>query len=344
MKRKTIAILIAIVAMAVAGMFAGCINNSEYKTHTNSNYGFSIEYPKDWEVDDSGGSVQFGGKIDYYITAVTIIIQEIPSSITVQEYAKTVELGIKGAVPYYHLEEKYNTTIEGEPAVVMVYTCIFEEAKPLVFKQKNIIFIKDGIGYSLSSFSLEEIYDKADKMYFEKIMQSFRFTSRQTQSTKMKTYENSEYNFSIEYPEDWDTEEGTDYSLMAERGVGGIYHRIVSFSSPNEFDMVMMSIDGVRLVRGDISLQELVEENVKTIEENPSFYVEKEYTATIDKEPAAVVVSNLVDGSFIYTSKSVIFKKNGIIYTITCSAPQGIYDEADAKYFEEILQSFRFHW
>jgi hypothetical protein len=50
MKKKTIAGLIAIVAIAVV-IFAGCI---EEPTKTYSNFGFSFEYPADMELHEEG--------------------------------------------------------------------------------------------------------------------------------------------------------------------------------------------------------------------------------------------------------------------------------------------------
>jgi len=51
MKRKTIAGLIAIVAIAVVVIFAGCI---EEQVNTHNKFGFSFEYPVDMEVREEG--------------------------------------------------------------------------------------------------------------------------------------------------------------------------------------------------------------------------------------------------------------------------------------------------
>ena len=145
-------------------------------TYTNSEYGFSCDYPKDWDVEEdlAGMVVVFAGPLvgEYdYMVNINTVTEELPSKITVEDYGKMGELHLKKSFPDYVNVHEYTTTISGLPAIVRTFTATVTDF-PL--KDIQAFLIKDKVAYIITYDVTVDSHDEyAD--CFELVINSFKF-------------------------------------------------------------------------------------------------------------------------------------------------------------------------
>ena len=155
----------------------------ETKTYANSEHGFSVEYPADWDKNDSftekeklmGLLVIFEGpKSTKYDRRASIVIEadECPSDYTVEEYAKAVELQIlkKNFKDYSNLQEQ-QTTIGGIPALMKTFTATINN---FPYKDIQAYFIKGNLAYAITYEVTTDSYDKYIDC-FDLVKSTFKF-------------------------------------------------------------------------------------------------------------------------------------------------------------------------
>ena len=182
--RKLI-ILYAVILLVLLPV-AGCQQQSsslpdiESLTYTNSEYGFSVEYPKDWDVmeDYMGTAVAFMGPLvleDTYYININVFTEQLLEDMTLEDYVKLSDLSAKRTIPNYNKQQEYSTTIGGLPATILVATQTFElDGEDIALKEKYAIFIKDEIGYTITYDVPAEFHDEYLDS-FDLAINSFKF-------------------------------------------------------------------------------------------------------------------------------------------------------------------------
>ena len=149
-----------------------------FETYENKRYGFSIEYPEDWQLFYTQRNVngfQGPGKEGFYLSVATVV-EELAEPMTAQEYAELDEDQLKTYTSSYNKLEEYQTTINAEPAVVRVFTAIFYKGWPEVtVKTKQVYLTNNEMAYVITCYALPTTYDEANAKYFEHMVQSFKF-------------------------------------------------------------------------------------------------------------------------------------------------------------------------
>jgi len=152
----------------------------ETLTYTNSEYGFSMEYPEDWDIlEDYMGTVVFlGGPAvleGTYMINISVAAQELPTKMTLEDFVRGGELIDKETIPNYNKEEEYNTTIGGLPTSVQTITGTVElDGEDLLLRGKAARFVKDKFGYIITYDVPTEFHDQYLD-YFELVISSFKF-------------------------------------------------------------------------------------------------------------------------------------------------------------------------
>ena len=163
------------------------------KTYTDLTYKFSIQYPENWNVltDYAGNAVWLSEPITLevikkgsYATNVAVVKPAVRSvleaTLTLEDLARKVEVEYKDMLPSYHKVEKSRTLIDGEPAMVLVFTNSLEEK--MAMKSKHIFLPKDQNLYIITCNALEQEYDENDDI-FEEMIHSFVLPKKAQKST-----------------------------------------------------------------------------------------------------------------------------------------------------------------
>ncbi len=150
------------------------------QTYSNSEYGFSLEYPEDWDIveDVAGYVVVFTGpSLQEYIFTVNINlkVEQFLEEVTIKDFLQMVELANESKTKDYTKVSEYDTIISGQSAKVVTLTAIMrfdEEA----FKSKAVsaIFIKDNVGYIITYDVPVQMHEEY-KDCFELVIDSFEF-------------------------------------------------------------------------------------------------------------------------------------------------------------------------
>ena len=145
-------------------------------TYTNGEYGFSIEYPEDWTVEEGsfGTVVMFMGPIkDDFIITVNVVIEELQIKMTVEEYYKA---GLEWYQDEYEIVETLSDTINGEAVAGDITTYTMDGTD---FKNMQVCFVRDKTGYVITFDSVASAYDKAEADYFDPMLMSFKFIEKE---------------------------------------------------------------------------------------------------------------------------------------------------------------------
>lgn len=138
-----------------------------YKLYKNDEFNFRLAYPKNWDFSPESG---IGYSSFYFKDGLTYTFVVTVSSIgklNLEEYKKQSLDSFKRALPGTTISEQKNVTINGREGFQWVY-----EHSPTGEKGKVVIFVSDGNGYIISSYSLDTVYNSYKPM-FENILNSF---------------------------------------------------------------------------------------------------------------------------------------------------------------------------
>lgn len=167
------------------------------KTYTDLTYKFSIQHPESWNVltDFAGNAVWFSKpmtpdvlKKTDYTTNVAVskpaVRSVIEATLTLEDLVRQAEVAYKDMLPSYHRVEKSQILINGEPAIVLVFTSSLEEIeeKQMAIKSKHIFLLKDENLYIITCNALQQNYDESDNI-FEEMIHSFLLPETAQKST-----------------------------------------------------------------------------------------------------------------------------------------------------------------
>ena len=140
--------------------------------------GFTIQYPKNWRVDESG---QLGTKVFFFSNTVEKegvnpftpninIVSESTQGIALDTYMQTVKESLPKTLSEYALVEETEVTVNGLPATRMVST--FTQGA-FHIKNMQVILVRNGIAYILTGTTLAGVWDTYKDM-IESSLFSFR--------------------------------------------------------------------------------------------------------------------------------------------------------------------------
>jgi len=149
-------------------------DTQNWKTYTSSSFGFSIQYPSNWSIDSqrsSASEVVFNnGSLESHI------------SISVQPYSKTAT-DWKNSLDQTVINQTKAVSIGGQSGVE-VYT-----------GEMGGLAGMAGIVYQGQLYLLNEVDSMPAAM-----LASFKFGQATSQNTNSKTYTNTQYGFTFNYP------------------------------------------------------------------------------------------------------------------------------------------------
>ena len=127
------------------------------RTYTSSEYGFSVDYCKDWRVkeDYPGLAVVFAGPAvgewNYYVN-ISIEIMPVAKGMTLADYVELYEEDVKEDISNYTKVGEYSTTISGVPSAVLVITAptSTDNGDEVPLKDKVAIVLKDEVAYMIT--------------------------------------------------------------------------------------------------------------------------------------------------------------------------------------------------
>ncbi|MFC1969845.1 PsbP-related protein [Chloroflexota bacterium] len=150
----------------------------ETLTYTDSEHGFSVEYPKDWEIQAGfmGTIVTFtgpveeetGGAINVNIGATT---PAEPPEVTLEEYVRLFQLGVEEDAKNYEKVDEYDAVVDDLAAIVWTWK---EDFAGTTLTVTMAFFMKEDVVYGISYGATSEVY--GDYLgCFELVLDSFKF-------------------------------------------------------------------------------------------------------------------------------------------------------------------------
>lgn len=208
MKRKIITGLIAVVAIASVVMFVGCIEEkspapvatptptttptprptTELKHYSNPQYGFSFDYPIDWEIiskqeAEKAGALGVENLIvvlakngsNYRIRVGISVEKGVPVSFSEEDYQNYARMLDEASPRYMYNFQKVShriITVSGTKALEYVF--IYDPRIGSGLDQiKQVSVVKNGKAYHISCGTPPTEFDKTNKETFELIIKSF---------------------------------------------------------------------------------------------------------------------------------------------------------------------------
>jgi hypothetical protein len=147
-------------------------NISDLVSYSNPNLGFSLEYPSEWEKEESLTFVSPQGGIGNRTPEVISITTEVlpTSDFSLDSYTEAA-LGQVESFQDFRLLNSSSTTLAGLPAHMIVYSFTDESQTPL--ENLQVWTMKDGMAYVITYGGTTEEFDSSLPV-FQSVMDSFR--------------------------------------------------------------------------------------------------------------------------------------------------------------------------
>ena len=149
----------------------------EILIYMNSEYGFSAEYPNDWEFEEGlmETIVLFAGPLvaEEFMININILSEELHEfpKTTLEDYARLSEMGIKRSVDYYEKVDEHSSIIDGQPAIVRSYIAEMDGFRHM---QTQAYFFKENVAYVITYAAPTEFHDEYYDC-FELIIATLKF-------------------------------------------------------------------------------------------------------------------------------------------------------------------------
>jgi len=146
--------------------------------YSNAQHGFSIDYPKTWEKIEPKDSLIICKFITLDgLASYRVVVEKLPSPITLAEYYKLTSDQIKTALPAQHMAVNFvsegDSKLGGVPAKKTIYTLAFEDT-PRTAKIEQYLAIKGDKGFVFNYTAEEPIFDDFRKV-IDKALDSMEF-------------------------------------------------------------------------------------------------------------------------------------------------------------------------
>lgn len=146
-------------------------NINDLVSYSSPNLGFSLEYPSEWEKEESLTFVSpYGGIGNRTPEVISITTEVLPTSdFSLDSYTEAA-LGQVESFQDFRLLNSSSTTLAGLPAHMILYTFTDESQTPL--ENLQVWTIKDGIAYVITYGGTPEEFDSSLPT-FRSVMDSF---------------------------------------------------------------------------------------------------------------------------------------------------------------------------
>ena len=153
------------VALTALLLVTACAPSSESEglTYNNSKYGYSVEYPKGWDVteESEGALILFTGPLIEEAGGSArgkVVSENLTQALemTHEEYVRQNKLTMGQMFSSLEVVDEYNAVVSGVTATVLTYTFEWEG---ITVKVTNVVFLKDNIGYVIGYDAMLEYYD-----------------------------------------------------------------------------------------------------------------------------------------------------------------------------------------
>ena len=107
---------------------AKTVNANEYKTFTSKNNDFSINYPKNWEIDTNTNGVNLiikskrYGKLDFFRENISLSIKKIPTNAQLDIYKEETLEMLDGKFNNFDVITESDILINNYPACKLIYS------------------------------------------------------------------------------------------------------------------------------------------------------------------------------------------------------------------------------
>ena len=149
------------------------------QTYTNSEYGFSVNYPADWDAREGivGLVVAFDGPTvleGIYDVNINVNAERIDEKMTLGDYVVASDLKAIDVIPNYKKVKEYTAKINGLEATVLEATLAVKcNGKKVDLKNKYAIVIKDKVAYTITYDTPAESHDEYVDC-FDLVINSFK--------------------------------------------------------------------------------------------------------------------------------------------------------------------------
>lgn len=212
---------------------------ANWKTYTNSDFGFNLKYPTDWKVTTAFNPTQSpnlklnlgltpeSSQQNSTVTPIYVSQYDNPDNLSISDWQTQYNKGKQLANNFYSPTDQ-ETTVAGAKAYInpkgncQPYACY-----QIIIMVKNNVFIFHNVNLP------NEDYSNNQKI-FDQILSTLKFTNQTAQVSptpelfpNWQQYSDSKYNFSFKYPTDWSTQV-KDYTQDNQRLIN-----IIKNSSPS---------------------------------------------------------------------------------------------------------------
>ncbi len=325
--KMSVLLVIIVVLASLTASCGGAPAPTLMTLYTNTEHGFSIEYPEGWAENAHGAATSFQFQFNE---------PEGRFSVGVSVDYRAEEIGLADAVsegkgymessPQFEMVSEGNVTIgEGVSGYEMVGQGDIGAGK--VEKFRYVILVRDKQVFWAGVSGEPDQFDE-QKQLVDTIIDSFKLLPSYTHVPPAPspggTYTNAEYGFSITYPAGW-----SDYTT-------GQYGEIVDLRAAGGIPEVMVRAwtEETTLDEAASGLKSMFSEQLGDYE----FLSEGEITLG-DGTPAYEVMFNGTMGGYLLICKSVVVIREADVFLVQCfSLPDRF--EQDEPMLDEVIGSF----
>ncbi|HEY6165723.1 MAG TPA: PsbP-related protein [Nitrososphaeraceae archaeon] len=292
---------------------------TNYTSYFNSFLGIGLQYPSKWHVHENvtQGYVSFDGPFSFIATtAPTTKVSIIPPLFgehTLSDFIKDTISFYQAREQDFHIVQRDNTTLSGNPAQMIVYTW----TDPITGPTKSIIIstMKNLLYYSFAYSFTPDGYGKQLPI-INKMIDSFSIINppRQPQTTtttplSFTTYSNFTFGISIQYPSNWIPN-------------ANLTSGIVKFTAPTKSfldrTVAQARIQLQPLDNSSITTTDVVNNRISNWQTTlQGFHIVQRDNITLSGNPAQKIVYTFTDPIYGPTkSVSVFAIKNRLMYQI----------------------------
>lgn len=182
------------------------IDTSNWKTYVNSQYGFEIEYPKDWILYEGGShdpvfslSAPKQGTQDYTLMD---LIRTKPKNLSLKEYvSQTVDNSNKGEVGGISYKKEFSTIIGNDiPAYELYNVFDYDQSSEYIYILKNGLIHR--FSFPIPDDNPNILNPKQNNDIAHQILSTlkFRHLDIKIDTSNWKTYTNTKLGYEFKYP------------------------------------------------------------------------------------------------------------------------------------------------
>ncbi|MCX8122895.1 MAG: DcrB-related protein [Spirochaetes bacterium] len=172
------AILISVIVLNIV-LLSGCARKEKGRYY-NDEYGFSIVFPKYWEIQQKEmGAVVIAlspeeGSKDDFRENVAITVENMTDNVTLEQYFELSQKNLKNYSKDYKLLYKNTTWLAKKPAMILGFTYSMSGLK---LKVLQYYCLNNSKAYVITCTALPHSFGRYEESFL-KIVRSFRFEKK----------------------------------------------------------------------------------------------------------------------------------------------------------------------